>query len=146
MSWWNNTYMGSFSFSNLFGDSSHLTDSTLDTVSVRLKGWLEIMIWGLHGCCAITGTEDLCKRLGVRFLALWEKASVNPTLWHRCRLMSHQVCEQDFKVRNSKTLGFHWKTFHFFTCFVLEGIRKTGFVLVCEGSNVYLTQQSSAYR
>lgn len=36
--------MRSFSLPNLFGDSSHMTDSTLGTVSVRLKGWLEIMV------------------------------------------------------------------------------------------------------
>lgn len=88
--------------------------------------------------CATTGTEDLCKRLGITFFAIWEKASVNPSLWHRCRLVSHQVCEWDFKVRNSKTLGFHW--------FVLEGIRKTGFVLVCEAMSLFNTKKFSSLR
>lgn len=88
--------------------------------------------------CAITGTWALCKNLGITFLSFWEKASVNPTLWHRPRLVSHQVCEWDFEVRNSKTLGFHW--------FVLEGIRKTGFVLVCEAMSLFNTAKVSSQR
>lgn len=64
--------MGSFSFSNLFGDSSHLTDSTLETFNETegLVGDDLRTAWMLCFICAITGTEDLCKRLGIRFLAL----------------------------------------------------------------------------
>lgn len=139
MSWWNNIYMRSFSLSNLFGASSNLSAllASFSEAEGRVGDALRTA-WMLCPVCAITGTEDLCKRLGVTFLALWETASVNTTLWHRCRLVSHQVCKCDFKVRNSKTLGFHW--------FVLEGIGKIGFVLVYEATSLFKRAKFSSQR